>query len=49
MSALSAKIRKARELRVEAGGFVFTVLRPPRSNARRRSGETPPRAASSRW
>jgi hypothetical protein len=28
MSALSAKIRKARELRVEAGGFVFTVLRP---------------------
>lgn len=28
MSALSAKIRKARELRVEAGAFVFTVLRP---------------------
>lgn len=28
MSALSQKIRKARELRVEAGGKVFVVLRP---------------------
>jgi len=28
MSALSEKLRKARTLRVEAGGFTFLVLRP---------------------
>ena len=27
-SALYAKLRKAREMRVEAGGFTFLVLRP---------------------
>ncbi len=28
MSALSARLRKAREMSVEAGGHTFTVLRP---------------------
>lgn len=28
MSALSDKLRRAREVRVPAGGYVFTILRP---------------------
>jgi len=44
MSALSEKIRKARELRVEAGGHVFVVLRPTTMDMIDLQGQTAARA-----
>lgn len=44
MSALSAKIRKAREIRVEVADFVFTVLRPTFLEQQEKLREAPARA-----
>jgi hypothetical protein len=44
MSALSEKIRKARELRVEVGGKVFVVLRPTTLDMIDLQGKTAARA-----
>lgn len=38
MSALSDRIRRARESQVEAGGFVFTIIRPTHADRETLSG-----------
>jgi len=37
---ISARIRKARESQIEAGGFTFTIRRPTDEEAVRRQGES---------